>query len=733
MEEEIKKATIQDVIRQMKLNNRKSDSKLILKAYDFANENHKGQLRKSGEPYIIHPVQVAYTLSTLNLDDETICAALLHDVVEDTNVTRQDIVKEFSEAIAEMVDGVTKLSKLQYTTEKEQQVEDYRKMFLAMGKDIRVILIKLADRLHNMRTLKYLKRERQIANAKETQDLYAPLANRLGIYSLKWELEDLAFRYLEPEEYYELVDGINKKRDERLQFIENIMDEIRIELKKQKIDAEITGRAKHLYSIHRKMKRDNKTLDEIYDLFALRILVNSVKDCYAALGVVHELYNPMPGRFKDYISVPKPNMYQSIHTTLLGQKGTPFEVQIRTWDMHRVAEFGIAAHWAYKEASFLGGKKANVTVSEDKLAWLRETLEWQKDMQDPDEFLKTLKTELFEDEVYVFTPKGDIKVLPRGSTPIDFAYNIHAEIGNKTVGAKINSKMVPLITKLSNGDIVEIVTSDNSKGPSRDWLKFVKSTGARTKIQQWFKKAQREENIEKGRDIIEKEIKKIGMTHSQLFKPEWVQAALDRYKYNTVEDMYASIGFGAISPVKIISRILEEYRKEHNEENIEEKLEALSRTKPNVNKVSKSGIIVKGIDNCLVKLSKCCNPLPGDNIVGYITKGRGVSVHRSDCTNIGDLLTEENRIIDVAWFDDTKASYNVDIEIYANDRSGLLADIIHALSEQKAKLMAVTSKANKERIALTEITVEVENTDELNKLLKAVRKVDSVYEVKRRK
>ncbi len=733
MEEEIKKATIQDVIRQMKLNNRKSDSKLILKAYEFANENHKGQLRKSGEPYIIHPVQVAYTLSTLNLDDETICAALLHDVVEDTNVTRQDIVKEFSEAIAEMVDGVTKLSKLQYTTEKEQQVEDYRKMFLAMGKDIRVILIKLADRLHNMRTLKHLKRERQIANAKETLDLFAPLANRLGIYSLKWELEDLAFRYLEPEEYYELVDGINKKRDERLQFIENIMEEIRIELKKQKIDAEITGRAKHLYSIHRKMKRDNKTLDEIYDLFALRILVNSVKDCYAALGVVHELYNPMPGRFKDYISVPKPNMYQSIHTTLLGQKGTPFEVQIRTWDMHRVAEFGIAAHWAYKEASFLGGKKANVTVSEDKLAWLRETLEWQKDMQDPDEFLKTLKTELFEDEVYVFTPKGDIKVLPRGSTPIDFAYNIHAEIGNKTVGAKINSKMVPLVTKLNNGDIVEIITSDNSKGPSRDWLKFVKSTGARTKIQQWFKKAQREENIEKGRDIIEKEIKKIGMTHSQLFKPEWVQAALDRYKYNTVEDMYASIGFGAISPVKIISRILEEYRKEHNEENIEEKLEALSRTKPNVSKVSKSGIIVKGIDNCLVKLSKCCNPLPGDNIVGYITKGRGVSVHRSDCTNIGDLLTEENRIIDVAWFDDTKASYNVDIEIYANDRSGLLADIIHALSEQKAKLMAVTSKANKERIALTEITVEVENTDELNKLLKAVRKVDSVYEVKRRK
>ncbi len=448
-------------------------------------------------------------------------------------------------------------------------------------------------------------------------------------------------------------------------------------------------------------------------------------------GVVHELYNPMPGRFKDYISVPKPNMYQSIHTTLLGPKGTPFEVQIRTWDMHRVAEFGIAAHWAYKEAN--KDKKTNVTVTEDKLAWLRETLEWQKDMQDPDEFLKTLKTELFEDEVYVFTPKGDIKVLPRGSTPIDFAYNIHAEIGNKTVGAKINSKMVPIITELHNGDIVEVITSDNSKGPSRDWLKFVKSSGAKTKIQQWFKKAQREENIEKGKNIIEKEIKKIGMTHSDLFKTEWVQAALDRYKYNTLDDMFASIGFGAISPVKIISRMLEEYRKEHKEENIEEKIEELSRVKPNVNKSSKSGIVVKGIDNCLVKLSKCCNPLPGDNIIGYITKGRGVSVHRTDCSNVKDLLEDENRIIDVSWYNDTKASYNADIEIYANDRTGLLADIISILGEAKAKLMAVNSKANKERIALTEVTVEVENIEELNKVLKALRKVDSVYEVKRKK
>ena len=599
-----------------------------------------------------------------------------------------------------------------------------------MAKDIRVVLIKLADRLHNMRTLKYLKRDRQLFISQETLDLYAPLANRLGIYSIKWELEDLAFRYLYPQEYFELVHGIDIKREERLKFIDKIMEEINVALKKENIEAEITGRAKHLYSIYRKMQRDNKTLDQIYDLFALRILVNSVKDCYAALGVVHDLYNPMPGRFKDYIAMPKPNMYQSIHTTLLGPKGTPFEVQIRTWDMHRVAEFGIAAHWAYKEAN--KNTKSNVTVTEDKLAWIRESLEWQKDMQDPEEFMKTLKTELFEDEVYVFTPKGDIKVLPAGSTPIDFAYNIHAEIGHRMTGCKINNKMMPIVTPLNNGDIVEVITSDNSKGPSRDWLKFVKSSSAKTKIQQWFKKAQRAENIEKGKDIIEKEVKKIGMSHSDLFKPDWVQIALERYKFNSIEDMYASVGFGAISPVKIISRLLEEYKKEHKEEDIERKIEELKKVKTET-KPSKAGVVVKGIDNCLVKLSKCCNPVPGDNIIGYITKGRGVTIHRTDCSNINDLLSDENRIIDVYWYNDPKASYNVDIEVYANDRTGLLMDIIQAIGQTKAKLMAVNAKANKERIAITEVSVEVENVEELNQVLKALRKVDSVYEVKRRK
>lgn len=729
---EFKEMTIEDVIKKQKESNKKSDSKLILRAYNYAVENHGDQCRKSGEPYIIHPLQVAYILSTLELDDETICAALLHDVVEDTPKTHQDLINDFGETIAEMVEGVTKLGKLKYTTAEEQQVENYRKMFLAMGKDIRVILIKLADRLHNMRTLKFLSRERQIANAQETIDLYAPLANRLGIYSLKWELEDLSFKYLYPDEYHEIVSGIDKKREERLEFLNIIDSDITRKLKEQKIDAEVTGRAKHLYSIYKKMKRDNKTLDQIYDLFALRILVNSVKDCYAALGVVHEMYSPMTGRFKDYIAVPKKNMYQSIHTTLIGPKGTPVEVQIRTWDMHRIAEFGIAAHWAYKEANYKG-KKSNVVVADDKLSWLRETLEWQRNTENPDEFLNTLKTELFDEEVYVFTPKGEIKVLPRDATPIDFAYSIHEQIGHRMVGAKVNSKMVPIITKLKNSDIVEIITSDQAKGPSRDWLKFVKSSSAKTRINQWFKRAQREENIEKGRDILEKEVKKLGNQYADLLKAEWLQIAMDRYKFNTPEDMYASIGFGGISATKILARILDEYRKEHEEEDLEAKIEELAKATPLKEKPSKSGIIVKGIDNCLVKLSKCCNPLPGDNIIGYITRGRGVSVHRTDCVNVTDLVSEENRIIDVSWVGDVKASYKVDIEIFANDRSGLVLDMMKSLEGVKAKVTAINSKANRDRIVLTDITVEVNDQNELNKILRVLRTVDSVYEVKRKK
>lgn len=730
--QETKEITIQDIIAKRKEHSRRVDQKLIQKAYKYAVEHHGDQRRKSGEPYIIHPINVAYILADIGLDESTICAALLHDVVEDTDATENDIKREFGEEISDMVAGVTKLGNIAFATVEEQQVEDYRKMFLAMGKDIRVIIIKLADRLHNMRTLKHLKRDRQIANAKETMELYAPLANRLGLYSVKWELEDLAFKYLYPDEYHELVEGINKKREERLKFIEKIMQDIRVQLKKQKIDAEVTGRAKHLYSIYRKMKRDNKTLDQIYDLFALRILVTSVKDCYAALGVVHDLYSPMPGRFKDYIAVPKPNMYQSIHTTLLGEKGTPFEVQIRTWEMHKIAEYGIAAHWAYKEASYFG-KKQSVKVEEDKLAWLRETLEWQKDMQDPQEFLETLKTELFEDEVYVFTPKGAIKVLPSGSTPIDFAYSIHAEIGHHMTGCKINSKMMPILTPLKSGDIVEIITSENSKGPSRDWLKFVKSSSAKNKIKSWFKKEQKAENIEKGKDLIEKELKRIGFLHSDLFKPEYIEPMLNKYKYKDLDEMYATIGFGANSSVKVIARMLQEYRKEHQEENIEEKIQELATAKAKKPKSSNAGIIVKGIDNCLVKLSKCCNPLPGDEIVGYITKGRGVSVHRKDCTNIGDLLSEENRMIDVEWDKEEKIAYHADIEVCSNDRTGLLLDILKEIGTTKAKIEGVNTKVTKEKIAIIDITLEIENLAELSKAIKAIRKVNSVYEVNRKK
>ena len=731
MQEE-KQITINNLISTIKKNNRRTDTKMIFKAYNYALSYHGDQKRKSGEPYIIHPLNVANILAGLGLDTTTICAALLHDVVEDTKATRDDLTKEFGKEVTEMVDGVTKLQKLQYTDKEEQQVENYRKMFLAMGKDIRVILIKLADRLHNMRTLKFLTRDRQLAIAKETMDLYAPLANRIGMYSLKWELEDLAFKYLYPDEYREILEGLNEKRDERLAFVDKIREQITIELKKARIVADTKGRAKHIYSIYRKMQRDNITLDQVYDLFALRIIVNSVKDCYAALGIVHDLYNPMSGRFKDYLAVPKANMYQSLHTTIIGPNATPVEVQIRTWDMHRIAEFGIAAHWAYKEANRF--KKTVVKVEEDKLSWLRESIEWQKEMNDPNEFLNTLKKELFEDEVYVFTKNGDIKVLPKYSTPIDFAYSVHTEIGNTMTGCKINSKMMPIVTKLNNGDIVDIITSENSKGPSRDWLKFVQSTRARNKIQQWFKKANREENIERGKELLSREIKRLGLSENDIYKQEYVNAALERYKFPNIAEMQASVGFGAISAGKIISKMLDEYSKDHKEEEIEKKIQELSsqNKKNNQAKHSNSGIIVKGIDNCLVKFSKCCNPVPGDSIIGYITRGRGVSVHRKDCVNIGDLFSEENRIIDVSWFEQVQKAYNVDIEIYSNDRDRLLADIIKEFANEKVNMLDVRSRVTKEKTVITEIIAEVENLDTLNKLFRALRKVDSVYEVKRK-
>ncbi len=723
---------LNDLISTIKKNNKIADIKIVTKAYNYALLHHGDQKRKSGEPYIIHPLNVANILAGLGMDTTTVCAALLHDVIEDTKATRQDLIKEFGKEVTEIVDGVTKLQKLQYTDKEEQQVENYRKMFLAMGKDIRVILIKLADRLHNMRTLKYLTRDRQLAISKETMDLYAPLANRIGMYSLKWELEDLSFKYLYPDEYREILEGLNEKREERLAFVEKIKDQITLELKKAKIVADTSGRAKHIYSIYRKMQRDNITLDQVYDLFALRIIVNSVKDCYAALGVVHELYNPMPGRFKDYIAVPKANMYQSLHTTLIGPNATPVEVQIRTWDMHRIAEFGIAAHWAYKEANRF--KKTTVKVEEDKLSWLRESLEWQKEMNDPDEFLNTLKKELFEDEVYVFTKNGEIKVLPKDATPIDFAYSIHTEVGNRMTGCKINLQMMPIITKLNNGDIVDIITSDNAKGPSRDWLKFVQSTRAKNKIQQWFKKANREENIEKGKELLSREIKRVGLTENELYKQEYINAMLERYKFPNVTEMQSSVGFGAISAGKIVSKLLNEYSKDHKEEELEKKIEELSSSNKKIiqGKPSNSGVIVKGIDNCLVKFAKCCNPVPGDSIIGYITRGRGVSVHRSDCINVNELLEQEDRIIEVSWYEKAKTSYNVNIEIYSNDRNGLLSDIVREFGNEKVSILDIHSKVTKEKIVITEVTTEIENLDTLNKLFRVLRKIDSVYEVKRK-
>lgn len=722
-------ATIEEVIERVKSYNKHSNADLIMKAYEYAEGFHQGQLRKSNEPYIIHPLQVAYIVATLELDDNAICAALLHDVVEDTPATFEDIKREFNEEVATLVDGVTKLGKIaSYIDKEEEQVENYRKFFLAMAKDIRVVMIKLADRLHNMRTLKHLSDDRKVAIAKETRQLYAPLANRLGIYSIKWELEDLSLLYLEPDAYKELVEGINSKRAEREKFINDVIEEVKAKLNEVNIEAEVYGRPKHLYSIHRKMQKDNKSLDQIYDLFAMRIIVNSVKDCYAALGLVHELYKPMPGRFKDYIAVPKPNMYQSLHTTLIGSGGVPFEIQIRTWDMHRVAEYGIAAHWAYKE-----GK--NISASDEKLSWLRETLEWQKETNDDRDFMNKLKFDLFDEDVFVFTPKGDIKALPAGSIPIDLAYMIHEAVGNRMIGAKINSKMVPITTPLQNGDIVEIVTSDNSKGPSRDWLKIVKTTQARSKIQNWFKKAQREENTAKGRELVEKELKRIGMSFADLFKTEWLDKALQRYKYNSLDDCYAAIGFGAISPAKIITRLLEEYKKEHKEAEIEHKINELQQAKRVERpKTSKSGIIVKGIDNCLVKLSRCCNPLPGDDIIGYITKGRGVSVHRADCINCKELVSEEQRLIDVSWVKENNVSYVAELEVYSNDRDGLLVDITTTISNLKAKIVAINARTvQNNRVAIFTIGLEVLDIDMLNKVIKAIRKVDSVYDVHRQK
>lgn len=724
--------TFEKLLNKIRLYDQTGDFSKIEKAYALSKRLHDGQLRESGEPYIIHPLEVAHILADLELDGAAICAALLHDTIEDTTCTYEQLKAEFGEEIASLVDGVTKLGQIPYTTKEEQQAENLRKMFLAMAKDIRVIMIKLADRLHNMRTLKYKQPDKQLANAQETIEIYAPLAHRLGISRIKWELEDISLRYIDPKGYYDIVEGIATKRREREAFIARIVDEIKTKTSELGIEIHIDGRPKHFYSIYKKMKEQNKTLEQIYDLLAVRVIVNSVKDCYAVLGLVHELYKPMPGRFKDYIAMPKPNMYQSLHTTLIAHGGQPFEVQIRTWDMHKVAEYGIAAHWKYKEG--ING----ATDIDGKLTWLRQVLDWQKDVKDASEFVETLKIDLFADEVFVFTPKGDVISLPAGSNPIDFAYAIHSAIGSKMMGAKVNGKLEPLSYELKNGDIIDILTSSNVHGPSRDWLKLVKSSQARNKINQWFKKENREENILRGRESIDRELKKIGLTFNQLFKNEWLEIIYKKYNFSSMDDIYSAIGYGGISASKIVSRLKEEYRKTvKNEDILIEPSEDEAQTKSERDKKRKaapeSGIIVKGIENCLVRLSRCCNPVPGDSIIGYITRGRGVSVHRSDCVNVLNNVEEDSRLIEVSWYTAGNVSYKADITVMANDRTALLMEITNVIGEAKIPLKGINARTTKDQLAIINLTMEITDTEQLERIIKKIKKVDSVFEVTRSK
>jgi guanosine-3',5'-bis(diphosphate) 3'-pyrophosphohydrolase len=736
----------------------------IIRAYDYALAAHGDQRRATGEPYIIHPLAVAEILTELEVDQDTLIAALLHDTVEDTGETAAEITAEFGEDVASLVDGVTKLSRIPYSSKEEIQAENFRKMFLAMAKDIRVVLIKLADRLHNMRTMRHMSPEKQQEKARETLDIYAPLAHRLGIYKIKWELEDLCLRYIDRDAYYELVGSISQKRSERERHLEEIVVQLQNKIREMGIEAEIEGRPKHFYSIYRKMQKQESGLDQIFDLFAARIIVNTVADCYAVLGLVHELYKPMPGRFKDYIAMPKPNMYQSLHSTVIGPRGIPFEVQIRTFAMHRTAEYGIAAHWRYKDGELAAARNENI---DNKLTWLRQLLEWQKDMRDADEYLESLKNGLVVDEVFVFTPKGDVRSLPAGSVPIDFAYNIHSGVGNRMYGAKVNGRIVPLTYELKNGDIVEILTSEKVNGPSRDWLKIVKSASARTKIGQWFKKEMREENVVRGKEIIEREIRKTGFTQAQLLKTEYLEPILRRHTLNSIEDMYASIGYGGLSAGKIVPRLRNEHiRSLPEEERLklgyqirsggrvvynpqvanmtpEEAALAVPRTtKPRPDPRHDHGIVVKGIDNCLVRLSRCCSPVPGDPIIGYVTRGKGVAVHRTDCSNIRHLLSvaagsgadaeRASRLIDVAWAKEEDGSaYRIELKILARDRRHLLAEISNAISEEKVPILSGQITAMKDVTATLIMTIEVTSQSQYDRVLGRIKAIRDVIEVRR--
>ena len=699
--------------------------KKIKEAYAFAENAHKSQLRSSGEPYIIHPLEVALILMDLGLDVDTVVAGLLHDVVEDTGVPIEELTKLFGAEVADLVDGVTKLGKIAFKTKEEQQAENLRKMFLAMAKDIRVIIIKLADRLHNLRTLEYVDEEKQREKAYETLEIYAPLAHRLGIFKIKWELEDTSLRYIDPKGYYDLVEKIAIKRREREKYIQEIIETLEKKLDEMNIEAEIEGRPKHFYSIYRKMYMQHKTFEEIYDLLAIRVIVNTVKDCYGVLGVVHTLWKPIPGRFKDYIAVPKPNMYQSLHTTVIDSRGELFEIQIRTWEMHRTAEYGIAAHWKYKE-----GKKSSSDFDE-KLAWLRQLLEWQSDLKDAREFMESLKIDLFTDEVFVFTPKGDVVDLRKGATPLDFAYAIHSDVGNQCVGAKVNGRIVPLDYVLQTGDIVEILTSSSSSGPSRDWLNIVKTSQAKNKIKQFFKRERREENIEKGKEMLEREARRQGYSLSQLLSKDWPETVWRKYGFNSVEDMYAALGYGGITTNQILFRLIDEYKKANKQER-EENLTTKKDTKPQkVHTANDKGIKVKGIENIMVRLSKCCNPVPGDVIIGYITRGRGVSIHRVDCINLKDPLVEPQRFIEVEWIDEYKASFSSEIQILARDRQMLLADITKAMSDMKVNVTAVNARTTKNKQVVINIMIEINDIEQLRRVIKQIEKIDNVIDAYR--
>ena len=715
-----------------------ADISMLEKAYDLAMTAHKDQYRKSGEPYIVHPLSVAYILADLELDKESMVAGILHDVVEDTDITISQVAEMFSEEVALLVDGVTKLTQLKYSKDKvEVQAENLRKMFLAMAKDIRVILIKLADRLHNMRTLKYMPEDKQKEIARETMDIYAPIAQRLGISKIKVELDDLSLKYLEPEVYKELAEKIASKRSERQEYIDSIVEEVKAHIDNAGIPAKIDGRIKHFFSIYKKMVNQNKTLEQIYDLFAIRIIVETVKDCYAALGVIHEMYKPIPGRFKDYIAMPKPNMYQSLHTTLIGPKGQPFEVQIRTFEMHRTAEYGIAAHWKYKEG--VDGKKTT-TAEEEKLAWLRQVLEWQRDMSDNREFLSLLKNDfdLFSDSVYAFTPKGDVKTLPRGSNTIDCAYSIHSAVGNKMVGARVNGKLVPIDYVIQNGDRVEIITSQNSKGPSRDWLKIVKSTQAKSKINQWFKSVLKEDNIVKGKELLANYCKQKNIALSDLLKPEYTEVVMRKYGFKDWDSLLAAIGHGGLKESQVINRLQEEYRKKNKLEITDENLlEIISETKDlkPEEKKSKSGIIVKGIHDLAVRFSKCCSPVPGDEIIGFVTRGRGISIHRTDCINVINLPEDDRaRLIEAEW--DAQAGkdsgvYPAEIKIYANNRTGVLVDISRVLTENKIDVTSMNVRTSKQGTASISIGFEINGVEQLNEIIAKIRNVESVLDIER--